>query len=380
MEKISVIVPVYNAEVYLEKCIQSIISQTYENLEIILVNDGSRDGSGEICKKYAAKDDRIIFIEQGNEGPVQARKSGITYATGKFIGFVDADDYIDIDMYEKLFSIISSKEIDIVHSGWMEESVNKVPEEFKIEGDVCWNMEQYILNPKSEQMMSPSMCTKLYRSDLLKKCYAKMSRHQTLGEDWTLFALCMCEGAKIYSVSETYYHYTLRKNSLSHKKEKENYKAALGFCDSIKQVIQNYGLYDELEDQVNRFYNKQIIDALRKNIENKFSVQRFLLSDIKRYVGKNIVIYGAGEVGIDYYAQLSRYSECKIVAWVDQQDDKYHYDQYKVEKVEAIRDKEYDYIIIANNDKSVADNIKEKLFLLGVDVNKVVWTSPMLNG
>ena len=98
-EKITVVVPIYNAEQYLERCLKSIVEQTYENLEIILVNDGSSDKSLEICERFKASDERITIISKENGGVSSARNRGIEVATGKYIIFIDADDYIEKDMF-----------------------------------------------------------------------------------------------------------------------------------------------------------------------------------------------------------------------------------------------------------------------------------------
>ena len=103
---ISVIVPVYKVERYLCRCVDSIIAQTYTNLQIILVDDGSPDGSGAICDDYAAKDSRITVIHKKNGGLSDARNAGLVAACGSYIGFVDSDDYIAVDMYEKLYKAI----------------------------------------------------------------------------------------------------------------------------------------------------------------------------------------------------------------------------------------------------------------------------------
>lgn len=100
---ISIIVPIYNVELYLEKCIESIINQTYKNLEIILVDDGSTDSCGKICDEYAKKDNRIKVIHKINGGLSDARNKGMEIAKGKYIGFVDGDDYVASDMYETLY-------------------------------------------------------------------------------------------------------------------------------------------------------------------------------------------------------------------------------------------------------------------------------------
>ena len=110
---ISVIVPVYNVEKYIRQCLDSIVGQTYQDLEIILVDDGSPDSSGAICDEYAEKDSRIKVIHKQNEGQSIARNVGMQTATGDFIGFVDSDDSIDLEMFEKLFSAIDGVDIAI---------------------------------------------------------------------------------------------------------------------------------------------------------------------------------------------------------------------------------------------------------------------------
>ena len=112
-ELISIIIPVYKVEKYLEKCINSIIGQTYTNLQIILVDDGSPDNSGKICDKYAKEDSRIEVIHKSNGGLSEARNSGIERAKGKYIGFVDSDDYIKEDMYEVLYNLITKFQADV---------------------------------------------------------------------------------------------------------------------------------------------------------------------------------------------------------------------------------------------------------------------------
>ena len=119
MPKVSVVVPIYNVENYLEKCIKSLISQSLTDLEIILVDDGSTDSSSVICDKYSILDSRIVVIHKKNGGLVSARKTGLKIAKGDYIGFVDGDDYIDERMYEDLLSYISKNGVDVVNSGFL---------------------------------------------------------------------------------------------------------------------------------------------------------------------------------------------------------------------------------------------------------------------
>lgn len=114
MPKISIIVPIYNVEKYIEKCIQSILNQTFSDFELILVNDGSTDSCGEICDKYKKLDDRIIVIHKVNGGLSSARNAGIDIARGEYIGFIDSDDYIHEKMYEILYNNAITYNSDIV--------------------------------------------------------------------------------------------------------------------------------------------------------------------------------------------------------------------------------------------------------------------------
>lgn len=118
MVKLSIIVPIYNVEKYLSKCIESILNQSYINFELILINDGSPDNSSQICDEYAKKDDRIIVIHKANGGVSSARNAGIDIATGKYIGFVDPDDYIENNMYELMVNKIEKYKSDIAICGY----------------------------------------------------------------------------------------------------------------------------------------------------------------------------------------------------------------------------------------------------------------------
>ena len=123
MNEISIIVPIYNVAEYLEECIQSILVQRMNSIEIILVDDGSTDGCAELCDFYAEKDRRIIVIHKENGGLVSARKEGLKRATGKYIAYVDGDDWIEPNMFEKMYHILLEENVDIIMCGRYENSV-----------------------------------------------------------------------------------------------------------------------------------------------------------------------------------------------------------------------------------------------------------------
>ena len=169
MRKISIIVPVYRAEKYLDRCIESLVKQTYSNLEIILVDDGSPDLSGAICDKWAAKDGRIKVIHKQNAGAPAARNTGFENATGDYIGIIDSDDYIDEIMYSRLMAV-SDKGYDIVECGFTlvpeEENnciyakKNSLPEYVSLTCEEA--MEQHIMDGRMKQVP----CNKIYKKNL----------------------------------------------------------------------------------------------------------------------------------------------------------------------------------------------------------------------
>lgn len=167
---ISVIVAAYNIEDYIERGVTSILKQTYRNLEIILVDDGSTDRSGSICDKMAQNDKRVITIHKENGGPADARNAGIAVAKGSYIGFVDGDDWIDEDMYEKMLAALSEQQADIaicryrqVHKDFTEDqSVNRV---IVFEGQEAL---QYYVEERKEYDIQNAAWNKLYRREILE--------------------------------------------------------------------------------------------------------------------------------------------------------------------------------------------------------------------
>lgn len=130
MDKISVIIPIYNASKYLCRCLDSVINQSYQNLEIICINDGSTDNSGEILNSYSKKDERLIIINNKNEGVSKTRNCGIKKATGKYITFVDADDYIEKDEIELMYNAIVSNKVDVVRINYVVNYTNSVKKDY----------------------------------------------------------------------------------------------------------------------------------------------------------------------------------------------------------------------------------------------------------
>ncbi|MCR5379856.1 MAG: glycosyltransferase [Lentisphaeria bacterium] len=216
---ISIIVPVYQVEKYLEKCINSIIAQTYKNLEIILVDDGSTDNCPAICNRFQAEDSRIKVIHQENGGLSHARNVGVEHATGDFIGFVDSDDWIEPNMYEVLMSALQETGADIPVSDRQMEFEGSQPVQINVKKDQrkLYSSEEAVKNIiKGGGIIRNSVWNKLYRRTVL----ANISFTEGKIHEDILWTPKIVSNACLLSCSTTpLYHYLQRPKSLSHNDE-----------------------------------------------------------------------------------------------------------------------------------------------------------------
>ncbi|WP_407856662.1 glycosyltransferase family 2 protein [Enterococcus hailinensis] len=214
MCEISIIVPVYNVENYLEKCINSLISQTIKDIEIILVDDGSTDKSGEICDKFAKIDSRIKVLHKKNGGLSDARNFGIDYAKGKYLGFIDSDDYVDRDMYEFLYSNIKNSGSDMSTCGIY--NVHKGKDIQKLEHySRVVNSKEAIDLVLDGNILVANAVNKLYKKDLFKEIRYPKGK---VGEDAAVIfdILDSCNQVHIDTTQKYYYYH--REGSITSKK------------------------------------------------------------------------------------------------------------------------------------------------------------------
>ncbi|MBQ7882921.1 MAG: glycosyltransferase, partial [Phascolarctobacterium sp.] len=162
MPKLSIIVPVYKVEQYIHKCVDSILNQSFTDFELILVDDGSPDNCGKICDEYAAKDKRVRVIHKENGGVSQARNLGIDEAKGEYISFIDPDDWVDLDMYEKLFSFVDQNELDVACFEVYEVKGSKCSTSFRFNEDKVMDGQTALKNILVD-IIDNSPCNKVYK-------------------------------------------------------------------------------------------------------------------------------------------------------------------------------------------------------------------------
>ena len=242
-ERISVVVPVYNVEQYLEKCVNSIINQTYKNLEIILVDDGATDNSGEMCDELAKLDDRISVYHKENGGLSDARNYGVERATGEYIGFVDSDDYIDAEMYEKLYEAIKKEDADVAECNLKIIYPNRV-ELFTEQNyyNVCTKRE-YLEEYLTIKKVFGSVWTKLIKSDIAKKLVFSQGK---LYED-TYYAYDLINVANSFVLIDSpLYNYLMRENSITNSKFNPRIFDLVEIVEKFHNTV--YENYPELEE------------------------------------------------------------------------------------------------------------------------------------
>lgn len=236
---ISVIVPVYNVITYLPKCVESIRSQTYQNLEILLVDDGSTDGTGEMCDRFGAKDSRIRVFHKENGGSSSARNLGIAQARGRYLGFVDSDDFIDTTMYEMLYMAAEKYQAKVVQAGRDEIDAEgcRLPDIcVPPENTECISAEKFL----EELLMHRgdcSFCTKLIRRELFEGREFPLG---VLNEDFHLLLEMLEDIEQIISLPAQSYHVFYRPGSNSRKEGREEFSRVFGDC------VENAKLAEEL--------------------------------------------------------------------------------------------------------------------------------------
>ena len=236
---ISVIVPVYKAEKWLERCVNSILNQTYRNLEIILVEDGSPDNSGALCDELSKIDNRIVVLHTPNGGAARARNIGLNRAIGEFIGFVDSDDYIEPEMYQCLLLALEKKSVDISCAGMIRENqdgsgghIIRCPRE-EMQFNDCEIIREILLG----RYIGSSLCTKLYT----RKCWDKVRLPEGETNEDTKVTFELYKRKRMIHVAKPMYHYTVNSDGVTHTLTYDNYLTTFSNAESfVSQAEKEY--------------------------------------------------------------------------------------------------------------------------------------------
>lgn len=363
MLKLSVVIPIYNVSEYLRECLDSVLRQSYKDFELILVDDGSFDGSEKICDEYAAGDDRVRVIHKENGGLVRARKSGLRTAFGQYVICVDSDDWIEQGAFERLVGLMDSEDVDLVLCARNKDtgaSSRLLKQAFpegrydkeRIAKEIFPHM---IVNDAFFRWgISPNMWDRIFKRDLLLKCQMDVDDSLTMGEDAACTYPYILDCDSLYITHEAFYHYRQTTTSMTSSSddavtEKKRFRA---LYHSVRELLQGRIEHEKLVNG-NLIMNQWLgyvlflsvprADLLYEGFENL----NYLFPFPQVNKGDTIVIYGAGEYGQRLYRFCHNTGFCKVAALVDRNFDELNKQGIKAVSPDVIGNLEFDEIVLA---------------------------------
>lgn len=368
---ISVIVPVYNTAQYLHRCLDSILNQTLKDVEVICVDDGSTDASPQILDEYAAADNRVRVIHKENSGLVSARKIGLKAATGGYIGYVDSDDWVEPEMYERLLTVLEKEQADIAMCGRIEDIGDT--SRWVRHGFPTGRYDKQSLIEKIypgmivngaffEWDIFPGVWDKLFRREALESFQMAVDERLTMGEDAVCTYPALLHAESICIIDECLYHY--RQNPASMVRQKadvktERQKFHLLYQTGFRELKRGKNIYD-LTEQWKEYLLFLMIpraDALLEGMEKMDYL--FPFPEVKR--GSEIILYGMGIYGQRLYQFLKESGFCHVSACADRNYEELNRQGMRVISPEEIADCGCDVIVVANSFAGVRREIKEEL-------------------
>lgn len=386
---ISIIVPVYNAEKYLQKCIESIRVQSYSALQIIMVDDGSTDNSLSICEKYAAIDTRIKVLHQENQGVVSARSYGSKFAKGEYIGFVDADDWVEPNMYELLYNAAHTYNAELVIGGTFLDRGDKssIDPNRSLQPGV-YDKESGILihniiysDDYTMRGISSSLWNKIFKRELILPRLNSIDRATAFSEDELCVYDCIINADRVCVIENPVYHYCRRKDSVTMNSDPDYFFHVNLFYKQLKNVFMQSEDSKLLMEKLNHYIIEMYLKGVNFYSGKCGKVIPIIMPDLKELIDQKcnkVILYGASDTGQDYYRFLQLYSSIQVVAWTE-----YRWMELKEQglpliDVKCLKDMEYDKVLIAVESRDLATKIAEELSSeYNISNDKFYWKSPI---
>ncbi len=390
---IAIIVPIYNAERYLEICIQSILNQTYKNLEIILVDDGSTDKSFSICKIFSKKDKRIKLFHKENGGPLSAKKVALEAAKAEYIMFVDADDWIKPEMCEKLYTTMIKENVDLVTSG----IIRYFSENNCIYDTDILKEGKYFGKDYHELIVAHMLCDGVFpRRGVDASLAVKMFKRRILlpvlnkadkeygylyAEDTAVLYPYMLQAVSVYISKDCYYFHRQYEDGHNYYEDTDFEHKVRKLYFYLQNIFEKNSAHEILMKQLDYFvyglFMAKCEVSASKIVRRSPKLQQYLFPFHRVESGSRIILYGAGAVGQSFYAQLKKTAYCREIIWQDKQ-----YQKYQMEKlpVDCVNMKmKADKCVIAVQDEETAYEIRKQLIRQGMEEEKIVWENPLLH-
>ena len=376
---ISVIVPIYNIAPYLERCIESIINQTYRKLQIILVDDGSTDASSQICDRYAKQDKRIEVIHKANGGLVSARKAGIQAADGIYAAYVDGDDWIEADMYECLLQEMLCADADMVETDHFREMDGEgILMKSKLPYG-CYEADKLFAEMLCDQdfnecKLRPFLWSKLFKRELLRAAQSMVSNCINFAEDVAVTYPYVLQCKKVVLLDYAGYHYVQRQNSIANSRRADELYCDMTLIRYLKDIFMQTDASKVLLPALNQ-YTKTLL-LLRQlaffdNLDEDSVLTPF--GGIKKT--EHVIVYGAGKIGQNVYNYLKEFEQITICDWLDLEYGKYQKWGLPVHAPQAIEEHVHKNckVIIAINSRKPAAAVQKFLVAHGMLKEQIQW-------
>ena len=302
---ISIIIPCFNAEKTLEKCLESVVQQSYANLEIIIIDDGSTDETSLIYNKFQSNDERILVLKQQNSGVSKARNTGVKAATGDYICFVDSDDWAELNYCSELYSLLvgENADISIVEASYEDENGNVLCNKPTSEEKIFDGNRALVLLLEDREIQSHPW-GKLFKADLLKNVH--FPENLKCFEDYSTLFKIFNKAVKVVKSNEKLYHYIQREDSLSHNLSPET---AYQFFLAIMEVFEFWRNSAKVGDRnkiVKNIVRKLLMVLKRITRNTKVDEMKSEKDEIRRAFN-SFLKYSATDIGLEYYFYLRLY-------------------------------------------------------------------------
>ncbi len=383
MPLISVIIPIYNIKEYLSKSIDSIINQTYKNIEIILVDDGSTDGSSKICDEYAEMDSRIRVIHKENGGVTSARKAGLLKATGTYVTYVDGDDWMERNAYSVMVEKGANLGADIVQAC----GIAEYPGGGQCSLDSSFKQGIYAGDRLETEILSNLISVKeFYQNNITINLEGFLLKRQTFfkeqmeiddnikfGEDMVYIWGCMMKCNSIAVIEDKLFHYNKRPGSAMHSSTEAlslKYESTKLLYKAVRNAIEKYSrLRIILEKQLDMYIYMLLLTTNYSRLVSNMNDGLFPFENINR--GDRLVVYGAGSFGEQIVNYLKNWKNCKLVLWCDLGYEEYRKKGKEVFSPKEIETQSFDKVVIAVTRKKVSREIFMYLTTLGINEKQI---------
>lgn len=379
MVRVSVIIPVYNAEKYLKCCLDSVIAQTLKDIEIICVNDGSIDDSPQILENYVGENSCIKVIHKENGGLVSARKAGLAAAQGEYVGYVDSDDWIEPEMYERLYEKVWQNGCDLVASGLFRQfSDSAVRVTNTIEPGLYDKnavkkkiLPRMLYNGIYYQMgVRPNLVNKLFRRKVLLSTQMKVPDCITNGEDVAVTYLSILGAERICLTDEIYYHYRQHDSSMT---KMLGTKLDIFRIKELYKYLKASLCVEEYENMIFPQIKAYISNILVQRGFERYDREGELFSAFGDGIKDTdiVAVYGAGNFGRQVYGYAKKKGITTV--WVDKRYDFYQKQGLDVQPAEKLAVQRVDHILIAIIDEETAGAVRNDLMNEGINNEKIKW-------